>query len=109
MIRLMAGAGLPAPEFKETVAGFQVRLAGQGSALISQDADSRRWRHLGLNERQQTALAFLTSEESITNRQYQELCPDVSAETIRRDLADLVQRDLLLKIGRKRGTYYILK
>jgi ATP-dependent DNA helicase RecG len=30
-------------------------------------------------------------------------------ETIRRDLADLVARGLLLKIGDRRGTYYILK
>jgi ATP-dependent DNA helicase RecG len=109
MISLMARAGLPAPSFAETAAGFQVILAGQGSALLSRDVDDRRWRHLGLNERQEAALAYLAAEESITNREYQQLCPDVSAETIRRDLADLVQRDLVLKIGRKRGTYYILK
>ena len=45
----------------------------------------------------------------ITNRDYQQLCPDVSAETIRRDLADLVDQGLLLKIGEKRATYYIMK
>jgi ATP-dependent DNA helicase RecG len=37
------------------------------------------------------------------------LAPDVSAETIRRDLADLVEKNLLLRIGEKRATYYILK
>jgi ATP-dependent DNA helicase RecG len=37
------------------------------------------------------------------------LCPDVSPETIRRDLADLVDRGLLMKIGEKRATYYIMK
>jgi ATP-dependent DNA helicase RecG len=37
------------------------------------------------------------------------LCPDVSAETIRRDLVDLVRKNLLLKIGEKRATYYIFK
>lgn len=31
------------------------------------------------------------------------------AQTIRRDLADLVERGLLMKIGEKRATYYILK
>ena len=35
--------------------------------------------------------------------------PDVSAETIRRDLADLVDKNLLIRIGTKRATYYILK
>ena len=43
------------------------------------------------------------------NREFQELCPDVSAETIRRDLADMVSKNILLKIGEKRATYYIFK
>jgi ATP-dependent DNA helicase RecG len=109
MIRLMGEAGLPGPRFEETAAGFQVTLVGQGTALVGEDADVRRWRLLGLNERQEQALAHLTESGRITNRQYQQLCPDVSAETIRRDLADLVDKNLLLKIGEKRATYYILK
>ena len=67
------------------------------------------WAHLGLNDRQKLALAYVVDHQRITNREYQELCPDVSAETIRRDLADLVHKGILLKIGQKRATYYILK
>ncbi len=55
-----------------------------------------------------TSMTF-ESKGCITNREYQKLCPDVSAETVRRDLADLVHRDVLLRIGNKRATYYILK
>jgi ATP-dependent DNA helicase RecG len=109
MIRSMAQAGLPAPRFEETAAGFQVTLVGHGSALISDQVDAYRWRHLGVNERQEMALAYLAEKGRITNREYQELCPEVSAETIRRDLVDLVRKDLLLKIGEKRATYYIFK
>lgn len=109
MIRSMAKAGLPAPCFEETVAGFQVTLFGQGARLISEGADVLRWKHLGLSERQEGALAYLAEKGRITNREYQQLCPDVSPETIRRDLADLVAKNLLLKIGEKRATYYILK
>lgn len=109
MIRSMAKAGLPAPCFEETVAGFQVTLFGQGTRLISEGADVLRWKHLGLSERQEGALAYLAEKGRITNREYQQLCPDVSPETIRRDLADLVAKNLLLKIGEKRATYYILK
>jgi ATP-dependent DNA helicase RecG len=109
MIRLMAEAGLPKPEFEETAAGFRVTLRGRGDALVSAEFDARRWRHLGLNERQEKALAYLAENERITNRDYQELCPGVSPETIRRDLADLVDKNLLLKIGEKRATYYIFK
>ena len=109
MIRLMTGAGLPAPRFEETTAGFQVTLAGHGASLIGEHADTLRWRQAGLNERQEQALAYLLDTGRITNREYQQLCPDVSSETIRRDLADLVRKDLLLKIGEKRATYYIFK
>jgi ATP-dependent DNA helicase RecG len=109
MIRLMVQAGLPEPRFEETADGFQVTLCGQGAALISDEADPRRWRHLGLNERQEKALAYLVEKERITNREYLEICPGVSAETIRRDLADLVRKNLLLRIGDKRATYYIFK
>ena len=109
MIRLMTSAGLPAPRFEETTAGFQVTLAGHGASLIGEQADALRWRQAGLNQRQEQALAYLIEKGRITNREYQGLCPDVSAETIRRDLADLVQKDLLLKIGEKRATYYIFK
>jgi ATP-dependent DNA helicase RecG len=63
----------------------------------------------GLNERQIAALVFLTEQRRITNRDLQELHPDVSPETIRRDLADLVERGVLLRVGEKRATYYIMK
>jgi ATP-dependent DNA helicase RecG len=109
MIRLMAKAGLPPPQFQETAAGFQVTLTGYGQDLIGEGADARRWRYLDLNERQEKAMAYLADRGRITNREYQELCPEVSAETIRRDLVDLVRKDLLLKIGEKRATYYIFK
>ena len=62
-----------------------------------------------LTDRQQQALAFIQTHGRITNSDYLALAPDVSAETIRRDLADLVEKNLLLRIGEKRATYYILK
>ncbi len=106
MIALMRDYGLPAPVFKETTNGFTVILHGPGESLVS---TTKRWAHLRLNERQEKALTYLTEQGRITNRQYQDLCPGVSPETIRRDLADLVDRNLLLKIGEKRGTFYIFK
>ena len=62
-----------------------------------------------LNERQEQALAYIGEHGRITNSEYQALSPDVSAETLRRDLVDLVEKNLLLRIGEKRATYYILK
>jgi len=116
MLRLLERAGQPAPRFEETAAGFQVTLNTQTMALqpeslsVTQEKLSHTlWPHLELNTRQEQALRYLVEQGRITNREYQTLCPDVSPETIRRDLSDLVHRDLLLRIGRKRATYYILK
>jgi hypothetical protein len=64
--------------------------------------------HALLNERQAQALHFVRQHGRITNRQYSALCPDVSAETLRLDLADLVARGLLIKNGVKKGTSYML-
>jgi ATP-dependent DNA helicase RecG len=111
MLRQMADAGLPPPEFRETAAGFLVLLRAQtGDDRYDVDGvDTDEWRRVGLNERQIAALLHLAEQRRITNRDLQDLAPDVSAETIRRDLADLVERGLLLKVGEKRGAYYILK
>jgi ATP-dependent DNA helicase RecG len=111
MLRQMADAALPPPEFRETAAGFLVMLRGQAGDDRGDAAavDTSEWRRMGLNERQIGALLHLTEQRRVTNSDLQELAPDVSPETIRRDLADLVERGLLLKIGEKRGAYYILK
>ncbi len=111
MLRQMSEAGLPPPEFRDTAAGFLVTLRGQSGDDRNDAAavDTSEWRRMGLNERQIAAMLHLAEHRRITNSDLQELSPDVSAETIRRDLADLVERRLLLKIGEKRGAYYILK
>jgi ATP-dependent DNA helicase RecG len=111
MLRQMSEAALPPPEFRETAAGFLVTLRGHAGEDRDDAAaiDTSEWRRMGLNERQIGALLHLADQRRVTNSDLQELAPDVSPETIRRDLADLVERGLLLKIGEKRGAYYILK
>lgn len=109
MIRLMAGRGLPAPEFQETANGFKVILYSPAGRFVATQPDAKKWRLMHLSPRQEAALAFIAETGRITNRDFQELSPDISPETVRRDLADLVDKGLLLKIGEKRATYYILK
>ena len=46
----------------------------------------------GMNERQIRAIQHLKENGRITNREYHELCSDVSPETLRLDLNDLVER-----------------
>ncbi len=61
------------------------------------------------NHRQNLALDYIKKNGSITNREYRNICESVSAETLRLDLVDMVERGLIVKIGSKKGTYYILK
>ena len=62
-----------------------------------------------LNLRQEAAIRWIETHERITNREYRELCADVTPETLRLDLRDMVEKGILLQVGSKRGTYYILK
>ena len=109
MIAAMQEAGLPAPVFEETAAGFRVTLQSAGVDLVAGQNQQGRWGHDFLNERQEMAMAYVRTNGRITNSDFQALQPEVSPETIRRDLADLVEKTLLLRIGTKRATYYILK
>jgi ATP-dependent DNA helicase RecG len=54
-------------------------------------------------------LKFLMLHKRITNSDFQELCPGVHPETLRRDLVDLVKQGALIKIGDKKATYYIFR
>jgi ATP-dependent DNA helicase RecG len=54
-------------------------------------------------------LQYIRDHGSITNREYRQLCVGVSAETLRLDLADMVEKGIILKVGSKKGTYYIIK
>lgn len=103
MIEEMVRAGHPPPAFRDTPYAFTVTLYN-----VRERTPPPAWTRT-MNERQAMALAYVNEHGRITNREYRELCPDVTAETLRLDLADLVERNILLKIGDKKGTYYILK
>lgn len=103
MIEEMTQAGHRPPQFKALPYSFTVTLSN-----IKERRAAPTWEKT-MNERQARALTYLRERGQITNREYQQLCPDVSAETLRLDLADLVDRGVVMRIGAKKGTYYILK
>ena len=110
VVRVVRQAGLRQPKFEELGGTFRVTLFSENLAPhTAQLQQVEAYRHLELNPRQEQALAYLINNQRISSRDYQELCPEVHPETLRRDLADLVERDVLIKVGDKRATYYILK
>lgn len=111
MIEDMTSYGHPQPKFSATNHSFTVVLSNhrerRGHTGVSQPMAAHDG--LTLNERQARALQYIRDHSRITNRDYQLLCPDVTAETLRTDLVDLVEKGVLMRIGEKKGTYYILK
>ncbi|NDJ61093.1 MAG: transcriptional regulator [Chloroflexi bacterium] len=119
VIALMRSQHLRAPEFAETDGGFQVKLfndivesADAPAETPAVDKSTRfngAYKGTAINPRQEAALIHLhDGNPRITNSDLQQLCPDVHPETIRRDLVDLVTKDILRKMGAKRGSYYVL-
>jgi ATP-dependent DNA helicase RecG len=103
MIEEMTQAGRPVPRFRATPYSFTVSLS---NAQVRQATPA--WEKT-MNERQTRALSYIRERGQITNREYQQLCPDVTPETLRLDLVDLVDRGILIRVGAKKGTYYIMK
>jgi ATP-dependent DNA helicase RecG len=106
MVRAMKDAEAQPPKFEETDAGFAVTLFARS---VSADDVVASLGTSAQADRIEKMLAFVKKHGRITNRDYQELCPDVSAESLRRDFVEVVERGVLMRVGDKRGTYYILK
>jgi ATP-dependent DNA helicase RecG len=103
MIEEMLENGHPAPDFEAKPYAFTVRLHN-----TLERKPVKHW-STNMNERQMRAMSFVEENGRITNRDYRQLCTEVNPETLRLDLVDLIDKGLLLKIGDKKGTYYILK
>lgn len=106
ILSLMNANGLPAPEFLETSGGFRVTFRRTSAPALHTLAAS--FSGVEMNPRQQAAVSFMAAHSRITNKDLQELFPDVHSETLRRDLADLVAKGVFEKHGEKRGSYYVL-
>lgn len=110
VVKTMKQNDLPEPKFEEVAGTFRVLIPSAKSVLLDGNLgvlDAAVG--IQINHRQRKAISFLKQHGRITNRDYRTLIPNVSAETIRRDLSELVEHGVLIKIGDKKGTYYILR
>ena len=100
MIGLCKGAGLPEPQFEQRDGFFVVTFWRDWltSEVIAK---------LGLNDRQLQAVAHVKKTGRIANSEYQQLT-GASRKTAARDLDDLVVKAVLLRIGERRGSHYVL-
>ncbi|MFA5254124.1 MAG: ATP-binding protein [Methanoregula sp.] len=93
-------AGLPEPEFSQRGGEFVVTLWRDWLT----DTVLAEFR---LNERQKKIITFLKSHARITNAECQSLT-GAARKAISRDLGGLVDVGLLVRIGERRGVYYVL-
>ncbi len=100
IIQACEQAGLPEPRIVELDGGIMVSLFKDRFAI-------EQLRKMRLNARQIKAVTFVKEYGRITNSEYQQLC-EVSGRTALRDLDLLTQKQLLIKKGEKKGTYYEL-
>jgi predicted HTH transcriptional regulator len=64
--------------------------------------------YLGLNSRQVKAVNFIKKNGYITNDYYIQI-NQISDRHARRDLSQLVEMEILARVGRGRSTRYVLK
>ncbi len=97
--RICSEAGLPKPLFYYKSSGIWV--------VFKKDIYNKEFLvDIGLNDRQLDALIFFKSKGGIFSSEYVDRYK-VSDRTARYDLAELVIRKLLLKIGDKKSTKYL--
>ncbi len=100
MIGLCRASNLPTPEFRQDGGMFVQTL--RKNLLTASMMDQ-----LGLNDRQRTAILEVIEQGRLTNADYQELT-GASRTTARRDLEGLVDKGMLVSIGKGRGAHYVV-
>ena len=94
-------AGLDEPIISEDKTGFVLQFKKKEYPVEYPDIEN-------LNERQIKAVDYLKYKKRISNKTYQEI-NKTSKNTSIRDLNDMIEKKLLIRIGDGRSLYYILK
>ncbi|MDR0574079.1 MAG: putative DNA binding domain-containing protein [Tannerella sp.] len=94
-------ARLPMPEMNEKEGGFIV-------TLFKDIYSEEELKSKGLNERQTKALLFFKSQKEITTSEYMKKFK-IADRTARRDLVELVEKELLISEGENKSARYIYK
>ncbi|RPI16021.1 MAG: transcriptional regulator [Ignavibacteriae bacterium] len=94
-------AGLPEPDFNEENNIFTV-------TFYKDNLNEENLKKLGLSERQIHAVLYIKKEGNITNKKYREI-NNISDETARNELKDLVEREILVIKGKGPSVKYLIK
>jgi len=84
-----------------------IEIHEKGKKIITAEGFVKKLKDFNLNIRHEKIIRYLIVNEQIDNEQSQKVCKSIK-RTATRDLAALVEKDILQKKGAKKGTYYIL-
>lgn len=65
-------------------------------------------RQVFLTERQVKIIEYIQSVGYLQNQMFSELFPDLSEDTVLRDLADLIQKGIIKKVGKTKAARYVM-
>lgn len=109
-----AGSGDLTPWLEYFIKGIADEFSKIKEKIQKLSTDSHLKHKLGgkqvfLNERQTKLIEYLQEAGYLQNQAFPSLFPDYSEDTILRDLKDLMEKDLVRKIGKTKGARYVLK
>jgi len=109
-----AGSGDLTPWLEYFIKGIAVEFTKIKERIQKLSSDSQLKHKLGgrqvfLNERQTKLVEYIQQAGYLQNQAFASLFPDYSEDTILRDLKDLMDKDLIHKIGKTKGARYVVK
>ena len=102
----MNQSNLPEPQFKNFSGGFEVTLIGPGKSF-EEEIEKEKLHKLEINERQREAIEYLRREKKITRQVYCQI-NNVGDTYAKKELKELIQKKMIIKIGKGKNTYYTL-
>ncbi len=78
----------------------------KGSQVIK--LDTLVLQHKLSNRQKQALESLMTSEKDFTIQEYESLCPGINRRSLQRDLADLIEKGIIIQEGIKKAAHYRL-
>lgn len=94
------------------VKGLDIELSRVKERVLSMSRDHKLRQEIGqvaLNDRQEEILKHIEDKGEIKNQDWRDLFPDLSDDTLLRDLKDMMDKGVIKKEGKTKASRYILR
>lgn len=94
------------------IQGLDVELSRVKSRVLEMSKDHRLRQEIGqvsLNDRQEEILKFIEENGAIRNQDWRDLFPNISDDTVLRDMKDLMDKGVIKKTGKTKAAQYIMR